>query len=126
MRTEKVGIQNQTSFGQLNIKKGAGLTDKIAEAIEVSPAMKKFGRRYNAEVYYQEFSDKAHKKIYKGLTFDDVHPTNIFFAFWDRLRGIMPEFGNFVHYNSYKTTEAEFAEAIKGLGKNEIFDRYHP
>ena len=50
MRTEKIGIQNQTSFGQLKIKKGAGLTDKIAEAIEASPAMKKFGRRYNADV----------------------------------------------------------------------------
>ncbi len=126
MRTDRIGVYDKTSFGMLNIKRCEGITDKVVEAIEASPAMKKFGKRYNADVYYQEFSELGSDKVYKGLVIDNVEPRNIVYKVMDILDGIMPEFGNFLHYNSYRTTEAEFAEAIKGLGKNEIINRYHP
>ena len=124
MRTNKIQMQSQPTFGRLKIIKSSGFTEKVEEAILQSPAIKNFGKRYDADVYYREYLG-ATGKTYKGMAFANIRPSNIIVSFLDNIMHNRSKRADFLDFNSHKTTEFGLIRVLKELDKNAMIKILH-
>ena len=109
MKTQSVSFQGRC---RLNINNS--VSAEVRNAIETSPAMKRFSKMYDAEVYQMDLGSSTKRgTTYAGLLLDNVKPKNIFVAIFDILTGRKKKRYRGITFNSHK----DEAGLIKQLGK---------
>lgn len=107
MKTQSVSFQ-----GGVKIHKT--VTPQVRQAIETSPAMKRFGKMYDAEIFQLNIgSSVKHDAVYAGLFLDNVKPKNVFVAIFDIITGRKKKRYRGITFNSQR----DEAGLIKQLGK---------
>lgn len=95
-------------------------SEPVAEAVKKSPAIKRLGTFYKAQVYdvFLDGSNK-HKDIsYLGLVIDDIKPRNIFVHLFDFVTGRKGRMCASLQFNSLRQTDGEFIEVLQKMKKN--------
>lgn len=109
MKTQSVSFQGRC---RLNINNS--VSAEVRNAIETSPAMKRFSKMYDAEVYQMDLGSSTKRgTIHAGLLLDNVKPKNIFVAIFDILTGRKGKRYQGIIFNSHR----DEAGLIKQLGK---------
>lgn len=115
MKTQCVSSVNFQ--GGLSIVKS--VAPEVRTAIEKSPAMKRFGMLYNAEVSQARVASRRDKKVsYSSLIVDNVRPRNVFVAFFDFVTGRSKKRFNGIYYNPRQQTDAGLIGALCDMKKN--------
>lgn len=111
MKTQNISFQ-----GGLNIHRT--VSPEVRQAIKKSPAMKRFGRMYNAEVSQIEMSSSAKNNAFcAGLFLDNVKPRNIFVSIFDIITGRQRRRYRGLTFNS-RQDEAGLVEQLGKMKKN--------
>lgn len=122
MKIQKISSTNQ-SFQALHVSQD--VPKVLNTAIENSPAMKKFAKKYDAVVGYRNIGGKdfAHGEVYPALIFTDMRPANI-------LNRIMAKMINsyfnykYMFISSENTANKVLADKIEILAKNSVINMY--
>lgn len=122
MKTESIKSYNP-QFKALKIRPGDLCNQDIADKILSSPAIKKFGKKFDAELNVQMYASSRREKVnYYGILFSDVQPATLFGKFLSLFK---PKRYTAIHYNSGEETVPGFLELLQKLKKNTIIDIYN-
>lgn len=112
MKTQNVSFQ-----GGLNLHKS--VSPEVSEAIKKSPAMKRFGMLYNADVYHIMMGSGSKKEVtYSSLAIDNVRPRNLLVSLFDFVTGRSKKRYAGLHFNSHQQTDKGLAEVLGKMKKN--------
>lgn len=111
MKTQCVSFQ-----GGLNIHKT--VSPDLTKAIKTSPAMKRFGMFYNADISSIRIGSENLEQSYSGLLIDNVKPRNIFVALYDFVTGRRDKMYRGINFNSDKETDAGLIQLLGAMKKN--------
>ncbi len=112
MKTQSVSFQ-----GGLNARNI--LSPQLRDAVEKSPAAKRFGMFYNADVVESLVGSKSKKDVaYSGLFFDNIRPRNIFVGLFDFITGRSSKRYKGFYFVSGHETENGLISTLGKLKKN--------
>jgi hypothetical protein len=122
MRTESVKSYSP-NFGNIVFLKNIKANKSLMESISKVPAIKYFGKKYNANASLQVFSDVVNAdKVTLGITLEHIRPSNKFISFVDFFRE--RKIFDYINYNSGKQTEKELVEALNKLDEKAFVKLY--
>lgn len=105
-----------THFKALNYDALNGCSKDVITAVKSSPALVALGKKYNGSVSVERFGSKTKKNtVYYGLFIRDLMPVNIIKKSINKLKGRVQ--GNFIKFNSGKTSLSEFTETLMNLDR---------
>ena len=116
-------VKNETvSFGLL--KRESLLSQKIFDGLLETPAVKKFGEKFDATLSVDSFiSSKDNKRIQYELNVSDIKskPKNVFDKLFSRFQPSKTE----IVLKTHATTEEDLVERISKMRSNTLFDIYN-
>lgn len=123
MKTESIKTYSP-NFGMIYIPRESNMSENLIKAIKRSPAVRKFGRRYNATLGIQHFSSTSVPgRINYGLIFENIKPSNPITALLSLFRG--NKNGRYICYNSGKDTKEGLIHILERLKKNTFINLYN-
>lgn len=112
MKTQSVSFQ-----GGLNARKI--LSPQLRDAVEKSPASKRFSMFYSADVTETLIGSKSKKGVaYSGLLFDNIRPRNILVGLFDFVTGRSSKRYKGFYYTTGHETDTGLAGSLGKLKKN--------
>ncbi len=116
MKTQNISA----STFQGGVKIHQTVSPELTKAIKTSPAMKKFGMFYSAEVSSIRIGSHDMKQSYSGLCIDNVKPRNIFVSIYDFVTGRKDKMFRGINFNSHRETDAGLIQLLGTMKKNEF------
>ncbi len=113
MKTQCVSAAQFTG----GLKISGNVSNDVKTALKASPAAKRFGLFYNANVSQMKLESQSKKgTVYSGLLFDNIRPRNILVGMFDFItrRKIYEGF----YFKSGKQNETGLIEVLGNLKKN--------
>ena len=116
MKTQSVSA---TSFQANGLRFCKDVTPEVKKAIEASPAMKRFGLFYNANISQIRMASESKRfESYSGLAISDVRPRNFLVGLFDFFTGRYIKRYAGINFSSNKQTDAGLAQVLAGMKKN--------
>lgn len=120
MKTQSIGVS--TSFGGLK-RDPYSMSKAMFETLSQAPAVKKFGKNYDATLSVGTFfSSKSSKKPQLALRFEDIKPIS-FFAKVKQL--FSKKLHSEVRLKTHAVNDADFIKEVSGKHSNTVLNIYN-
>lgn len=112
------------TFGGINVLGVDNMPAAIHKAIKESPAINKFGKRYNADISYALMGSATNKNIiHPALIISNISPVTFFRKVIDKFRGIENN-GDFLYLPTHGSKESDLSRKLTSVSENYLIKKY--
>lgn len=113
--------QNRTSFQAIKINQN--IPESVAKAIQESNAFKKFGKNYDADVFYAEIADVKAKNItHPGLIVEDIKPVSRMQKIINKLKNIDEQ--GFFFVSTHGKRQEDLSAKLLRVEEDYVINKY--
>ena len=120
MKTENITMYSP-NFGAVKFQEGSKISKRMQNVILDTPAIKNFGKKYDAEIKLQEFLGELNpSKTTLGISLENIKPKSILERISEHFRRPL----DYLNFNTFKQDEEGMLMVLKHIDKNRLVDMH--